>query len=108
VRLIYADWLDEHDQLQRAEFIRVQCALTGEECPACKWREGFHEATCSLRRRERFLLDRNRHDWLCEALGMPTSTGSDETGKLGFRLDQEPGGNAAWVDDARFRRGFLS
>lgn len=26
-RLIYADWLDEHDQPERAEFIRVQCEL---------------------------------------------------------------------------------
>ncbi|VTS00124.1 Repeat-companion domain TIGR02996 OS=Singulisphaera acidiphila (strain ATCC BAA-1392 / DSM 18658 / VKM B-2454 / MOB10) GN=Sinac_4455 PE=4 SV=1 [Gemmata massiliana] len=27
LRLVYADWLDEHDQPQYAEFIRVQCAL---------------------------------------------------------------------------------
>jgi uncharacterized protein (TIGR02996 family) len=26
-RLVYADWLEEHDQPARAEFIRVQCAL---------------------------------------------------------------------------------
>lgn len=26
-RLVFADWLDEHDQADRAEFIRVQCAL---------------------------------------------------------------------------------
>jgi uncharacterized protein (TIGR02996 family) len=26
-RLVYADWLDEHGQPERAEFIRVQCAL---------------------------------------------------------------------------------
>jgi uncharacterized protein (TIGR02996 family) len=26
VRLVYADWLQEHDQPERAEFIRVQCA----------------------------------------------------------------------------------
>lgn len=25
VRLVYADWLDEHDQQERAEFIRLQC-----------------------------------------------------------------------------------
>src|SRR5688572_9295030 len=25
-RLVYADWLDEHGQPERAEFIRVQCA----------------------------------------------------------------------------------
>ena len=27
-RLVYADWLDQHGQADRAEFIRVQCALT--------------------------------------------------------------------------------
>jgi uncharacterized protein (TIGR02996 family) len=27
LRLIYADWLDEHGQPKRAEFIRVQCQL---------------------------------------------------------------------------------
>jgi uncharacterized protein (TIGR02996 family) len=26
-RLVYADWLDEHDRPERAEFIRVQCRL---------------------------------------------------------------------------------
>src|SRR5262245_43514127 len=26
-RLVYADWLDEHGDPDRAEFIRVQCAL---------------------------------------------------------------------------------
>lgn len=26
-RLVFADWLDEHDQPERAEFIRVQCEL---------------------------------------------------------------------------------
>jgi uncharacterized protein (TIGR02996 family) len=28
-RLVYADWLDEHGQPERAEFIRVQCELAG-------------------------------------------------------------------------------
>src|SRR4051812_20344131 len=26
-RLVYADWLDEHGEADRAEFIRVQCEL---------------------------------------------------------------------------------
>src|SRR3954454_1972729 len=26
-RLVYADWLDEHDDPARAEFIRAQCSL---------------------------------------------------------------------------------
>src|SRR6476620_2551512 len=28
-RLVYADWLDEHGEPERAEFIRVQCELAG-------------------------------------------------------------------------------
>jgi len=31
-RLIFADWLDEHGQPERAEFIRVQCQLAQLEC----------------------------------------------------------------------------
>ena len=30
-RLVYADWLDEHDQPERAEFIRVQIELASQE-----------------------------------------------------------------------------
>ena len=35
-RLVYADWLDEHDQPERAEFIRVECeeARTDHSSPA--------------------------------------------------------------------------
>lgn len=50
LRLIYADWLEEHDRGDRAEFIRAQLALhagplgykTPEECPLTlrhHWRE---------------------------------------------------------------------
>jgi uncharacterized protein (TIGR02996 family) len=37
-RLIYADWLDEHGEAERAEFIRVQCELAriGPK-PNCEW-----------------------------------------------------------------------
>lgn len=65
-RLVYADWLDDHGQEERAEFIRVQCELaspgvvdrvTGhwsessrEYAPGCRCRP------CNLRRREQELL----------------------------------------------------
>lgn len=29
-RLVYADWLDDHGQTDRAEFVRVQCEITRE------------------------------------------------------------------------------
>jgi len=38
-RLVYADWLDEHAQPERAEFIRVQCALARTADPALRCRE---------------------------------------------------------------------
>src|SRR5579885_46194 len=53
-RLIYADWLDEHGEPARAEFIRVQCekdraqpcsghtvSLHADQCRYCwlQWRE---------------------------------------------------------------------
>ena len=47
-RLVYADWLDEHGDPNRAEFIRVQCRLAA--LPA-----GSSEAT-KLARREKTLL----------------------------------------------------
>ncbi len=39
-RLVYADWLDEHDQPARAEFIRLQCRLAHMN----EWDEGYTEA----------------------------------------------------------------
>ena len=38
-RLVYADWLDEHGQPERAEFIRVQCELARRETPGLRGRE---------------------------------------------------------------------
>src|SRR4051794_533693 len=54
-RLVYADWLDEQGDADRAEFIRLQCALAAD-------------ATDSPRRREvafraRELRDRNAVRW---------------------------------------------
>jgi uncharacterized protein (TIGR02996 family) len=50
-RLVYADWLDEHDQPERAEFIRVQIALA-------------HGSTLALRAREKVLLALYKAEWL--------------------------------------------
>src|SRR5436309_6205981 len=38
-RLVYADWLDENGQPERAEFIRVQCELARCESPELRKRE---------------------------------------------------------------------
>ena len=38
-RLVYADWLDEHGQPERAEFIRLQCELARANDPSLRRRE---------------------------------------------------------------------
>lgn len=56
-RLVYADWLEEHGDAPRAEFIRVQCELATAPTP-------------ELRRRERELLDAHRREWVT-GFGVP-------------------------------------
>jgi uncharacterized protein (TIGR02996 family) len=55
VRLIYADWLDERGDGDRAEFIRLQCELARRHI----------EGPCleRLRARERQLLERHEVEW---------------------------------------------
>jgi uncharacterized protein (TIGR02996 family) len=55
-RLIYADWLEEHGQRDRAQFIRVQCRLAQlpEDDP--------HRP--DLEAREQELLDAHGDEWL--------------------------------------------
>jgi uncharacterized protein (TIGR02996 family) len=57
-RLVYADWLDEHGDSDRAEFIRVQieAARLGRD-------KAFRPA---LHKRGQKLLDRHRAEWLRE------------------------------------------
>jgi uncharacterized protein (TIGR02996 family) len=52
-RLVYADWLDEHGDSDRAEFIRVQVRLAG----------GDTKGIARLRRRERELLLAHEREW---------------------------------------------
>jgi uncharacterized protein (TIGR02996 family) len=54
-RLVFADWLDEHGQPERAEFIRVQIELAKHPADVPRW--GI------LRERERELLDHHRDEW---------------------------------------------
>lgn len=57
-RLVYADWLDEHGEPERAELIRVGVELArlagnGTRCPMCDWRfrddGGCRPGNCSFR-----------------------------------------------------------
>ncbi len=72
-RLVYADWLEEHDQAPRAEFIRIQCELAGSRMKPIQYQ--------SLRVRERDLLNEHRSDW-CESLGFPIDDARFERGLL--------------------------
>src|SRR5262245_50578595 len=55
-RLILADWLEDHGDAERAEFIRAQCRLAGLPWHAPGW--------AALARRQRQLLERHRAAWL--------------------------------------------
>jgi uncharacterized protein (TIGR02996 family) len=80
-RRVFADWLDEHGQPERAEFIRVQCELAGmpqsvacnqpEKCyyaNACEHGCGA-EARDALRRREREIGETHGRAWIDAILG---------------------------------------
>src|SRR5262245_7712488 len=54
-RLILADWLDEHGEHDRAEFIRLQCAASA--LPPWDWRRLQAEV------RAQFLLGRHQKTW---------------------------------------------
>jgi uncharacterized protein (TIGR02996 family) len=55
-RLVYADWLQDHGDEVRAEFIRVQCELA--------WLSRKDARRPDLERRERELLMKRRDTWL--------------------------------------------
>jgi uncharacterized protein (TIGR02996 family) len=93
-RLAYADWLDEHGDPDRAEFIRVQCELARLE-PSDPRREPLSE-------RERVLLNAQGAKWtaclgplagtvrwlfrrgMLEEVGIEEGTGNDELWRLRF------------------------
>jgi uncharacterized protein (TIGR02996 family) len=58
VRLVYADWLEDHGDPRRAELIRVQCELE-------PIRDRYEIArACELHAREGVLLREHRKEWL--------------------------------------------
>ena len=79
-RLVYADWLDENGQSERAEFVRVQVALAAGVPDLARRRQ--------LEDRQRELLVAHDTIWVAE---------------LAAVFDLEPGRWGGWV----FRRGFV-
>jgi uncharacterized protein (TIGR02996 family) len=57
-RLVFADWLDDNGDPDRAEFIRLQCKLAGMDGTEPEWTEH--------RVREQLLLAEHREAWLAE------------------------------------------
>ena len=87
-RLVYADWLQEHGDEPRAEFIRVQCAL---EKLGDDRRKGRKERV-PLEKRQKALLAKHGKAWLAP---------------FRSRLKGTEGDDDRWLDDLKFRRGFL-
>jgi uncharacterized protein (TIGR02996 family) len=101
VRLVYADWLEENGQGERAEFIRVQCALAGgKPCladsasPRCSCRPECRR--CALRRREREVALRCREWSGLPLLNMP------------WFVDYRGPTLSGLPPRALFRRGFVA
>ena len=96
-RLVYADYLEEHDRPERAEFIRVQCELARLDPLKC-WHPEGSTSDCpqcgALRRREREL-------W---ANGVRGAFVGVPGGWIVAVTGEAPGG---WDRLAEFRRGFV-
>jgi uncharacterized protein (TIGR02996 family) len=60
-RLVFADWLDDHDESERAELIRVQCALA--RCSP------FDRGLPDLEAREQVLLSAHGEHWAAPLRG---------------------------------------
>jgi uncharacterized protein (TIGR02996 family) len=89
-RLVYADWLQEHSDETRAEFIRVQCALAllGPD------RRRGRKQRLPLESQEALLLTKYREAWF-----------SQFRARLKGSNRWDPGDE--WLDRLPFRRGFV-
>ena len=125
-RQVYADWLDDHGQESRAEFIRAQCALAamppeqkvvftcgGYYCDVDKNGHQLHRG-CRfdrLRRREQELLDGHWAEWAHAAFDPLAHDVGVATGGSGTRfkvsLYDRSAGEAGHLE-CDFRRGFVA
>jgi uncharacterized protein (TIGR02996 family) len=64
-RLIYADWLDDHGQPERAEYIRAECELERIEAYSPRWRQ--------LSERQLTLIKANKKKWTHSLRGLISS-----------------------------------
>ncbi len=89
-RLVAADWLDEHGEPERAEFIRIQIERERADRPELEWRE-------------RALWNNPTHGWLWAAEACPNLAGIvfDSSAGSPLRAMRLNG-----TERVRFRRGF--
>jgi uncharacterized protein (TIGR02996 family) len=108
-RLVYADWLQDRGEDDRAEFIRVQCKIA-----RCQWCGGggkinsqracvCKDANYPLRRRERELLRSHGAGWL----GDLSDWRAEAVGPTGVAWTVMVGTSAQHVIPVEFRRGFV-
>ena len=105
-RLVYADWLEERNHAERAEFIRIQCELARPE--------GARSRRTELRLRERELLKRYRADWSREispATSVKYTQGPDgqistDAAALEVRHGIKFLRDVASIANVNYRRGF--
>jgi uncharacterized protein (TIGR02996 family) len=95
-RLVYADWLQENGEDERAEFIRVQCQLAAID----DRQENFQQARQLLTRSKR-LLNPNRHRWTQPLFGIVQCDLDRESHYEVYKARQ-------WQGGISFTRGFAS
>jgi uncharacterized protein (TIGR02996 family) len=103
-RLAYADWLDEHDQPARAEFIRVQVELARLIEPIKKRTKTQEKRITKLVTRERELFARHSDEWLA-GLGAIRSVIDETVFKRGFLTRVRMTGVAVTDDHLRHLAG---
>jgi uncharacterized protein (TIGR02996 family) len=91
-RLALADWLDEHDQSDRATFIRVQCELARPSADTARTRELARFA---------HQLESSHPEWIGP---LPDRRNRPGTGSS---RRQNPLGTIEWIIHKQFRRGLL-
>jgi uncharacterized protein (TIGR02996 family) len=89
-RLVYADWLQENGDPDRAEFIRLQCAVA--KLPDD--RQTRRKVLPAMEHRERVLLTANGERWFQPVLRL-------------YRRNQFPEVRGRRIWSADFRRGFI-
>jgi uncharacterized protein (TIGR02996 family) len=75
VRLAFADWLDEHDETERAEFIRLQIK---------RERSGRKSKSSDLSPREKTLLSKHKTQWFGPIANLKSHEGFEYTVRRGF------------------------